>query len=58
MLQTLCEFLFALLILIGSAAGLFLATFAVMAILLFVMSIPVVLCHRAYEWIKDFVNRP
>jgi hypothetical protein len=46
------------LILIGSAVGLFLTTFAVMAILLFVMSIPVVLCHWAYEWIKDFINRP
>jgi len=58
MLQILSEFLFALLILIGSAVGLFLTTFAVMAILLFVMSIPVVLCHWAYEWIKDFINRP
>ncbi len=57
MLQILSEFLFALLILIGSGAGLFLSTFAVMAILLFVLSIPVVLCHWAYEWIKDYVNR-
>ena len=57
MLQILSEFLFALLILIGSAVGLFLSTFAVMAILLFFMSIPIVLCHWAYEWIKDYVNR-
>ena len=58
MLQALSEFLFALLILIGSAVGLFLSTFAVMAIVLFFMSIPLVLCHWAYEWIKRTVNRP
>ena len=48
MLQALSEFLFALLILIGSAVGLFLSTFAVMAIVLFFMSIPLVLCHWAF----------
>jgi len=49
MLQTLCEFLFALSLAIGVPVGL-------MAILLFFMSIPVVLCHWTYEWTKDFVN--
>ena len=57
MLQILSEFLFALLILIGSAVGLFVGTFAFLAILLFFMSIPLVLCHWAYEWIKRTINR-
>ena len=57
MLQILREFLFALLILIGSAVGLFVGTFAFLAILLFFMSIPLVLCHWAYEWIKRTTNR-
>ena len=57
MFEPITEFLFALLLAIGVPVGLFLSTFAVMAIVLFFMSIPIILCHWAYEWIKDYVNR-
>jgi hypothetical protein len=46
-----------LLLLIGVPVALIISTFGLMAILLFFMSIPIVLCHWTYEWIKDFINR-
>jgi len=57
MFQTIAEILFVLLLLIGVPVALIISTFGLMAILLFFMSIPIVLCHWTYEWIKDFINR-
>jgi hypothetical protein len=52
MFQTIAEFLFVLLLLIGVPVGLVVGTLGFMAILLFFVSIPIVLCHWAYELFK------
>ena len=57
MLILLGELLFAILLLIAVPVVLFVGTFLLLGTVLFVVSIPVVLCHWAYEWIKDCINR-
>jgi len=52
MIQPISELLFAFLLIIGIPLGLFVGTFAFMILIVFLTSIPVILCHWAWELLR------
>ena len=52
MIQTISELLFAFLLAIGVPLGIFVGTFIFMAIVVLLVSIPIILCHWAWELLK------